>query len=385
MANQVLIVTALAGFVRSFLNNDITILQSMGYDVHCAANKMHPGADGIEEYFIEKHIIFHQIDFSSNKPISMASWRAWRQLRELINNNSFRMVHSHTPIVGVLSRLLCAKKRKSGTKVVYTTHGFYFHKKSGKKSWIIYFTIERYMSKFTDIIITINMEDFKNAKRMYCSDVRRINGVGVDISRFTNIVIDKELYRKTIGVNKNDTMILAIGELSLRKNHQIVIKALGKLKQKNIVFVICGNEMSDSHTTNIIKALTDEYSVKTILLGLRKDIPQICHCADIGIISSTREGLGLAGIEMLASGLPVVASNVHGILDYMHDGENGFLCSPYDENEFAEGISKLLDSKIREKMRPYCIESVRLFDRKVAFLQMEEIYRDIIPDVGENS
>lgn len=376
---KVLIVTALAGFIRSFLENDILILQKKGYEVHCAANKYHPGAEDIEIYFDKLGVYFHQVDFSSNKPISRKTIESYFQIKILRKQYAFALVHCHTPIAGAVARLAFRKNRTKGTKVIYTTHGFYFHKNSNKKSWLIFRTVEDMMSRLSDMIITINHEDYENAKKMHCKNVKYINGVGVDTERFIQCKTNKT-YRENIGVKQDEVMILAIGELSNRKNHQIVIRALGKLRLKNIVFVICGNAMTSEATTEQLKHLAVENNVKLLLLGLRKDIPQVCRCADIGVISSTREGLGLAGIEMLASELPLVASATHGILDYMEDGKNGYLANPYNEDEFALGIKKLLDSNIRQAMKPACVAMARKFDKAISLQQMEAIYDEIFEE-----
>lgn len=374
---KVLITTALAGFIRSFLKNDIDILQKMGYEVHCAANKNHPGANDIDKFFKENNIIFHQIDFSSNKPISKQTIIAYNQLKKLRNKYDFNIVHCHTPISGAITRIVFKNSRKNGTKVIYTTHGFYFHKSSSKKTWIVYRNIEDIMSRLSDMIITINNEDFENAKQMHCDKVKHINGVGVDTQRFISCNINRNDYRKSIGVSKNEFMILAIGELSSRKNHKVIIKALGTLNMPNAVFVICGNAMTEEATTEELKKLASENNVKLLLLGLRNDIPEIVKCADIGVISSTREGLGLAGIEMLSGGLPLVSSNVHGIMDYMIDGSTGYVCNPYNYYEFAEGIRKLTNDELRLQMKNKCINSAKKFDKLISYNQLQNIYYEI--------
>ncbi|MDM0760180.1 glycosyltransferase [Clostridium perfringens] len=378
MKKKVLVITALAGFFRSFLTNDIKILQNMGYEVHCAANVFHPGSEGMNEYFKQNNIIFHQVDFSSNKPFSKQTFLAYKQLKNLINNDYFDVVHCHTPIVSVLGRWCCRKLRKEGMRVIYTTHGFYFHQGSSRNSWIIFHSIEKFMSRFCDAIITINCEDYENAKKMHCKNVFHINGVGVDTNRFANVNINREEYRKSIGISNNEIVVLSIGELSERKNQKVVIEAIGNLNNSNIVLVHCGNAMNSEATTKQLIDLAKRKNVKLILLGLRKDIPEICKCADIGTISSTREGLGLAGIEMLASGLPLVGSKVHGILDYVINEVNGFLANPYDANEFTEGIRKLLDKNTHEKLSSACYKSILKFDIKNSYAQMEKIYKYLL-------
>lgn len=372
---KALIVTALAGFVRSFLTHDIKILQDMGYEVYCAANKNHPGSDNIDEYFFENNVKFIQVDFSSNKPISKETIVAYKQLKNIIKSIDFDVVHCHTPIAGAITRLVCKRKRKNGLKVIYTTHGFYFHKGSSKKTWIVFGRVEKFLSSFSDAIITINNEDFENAKKMYCKNVYHINGVGVDLEKFRNVTLDRNKYRKKIGVDQTDIMVLAIGELSKRKNQKVVLEALANINNPKFIFVHCGNAMNKSATTEELLNYAKENNIRIKLLGLRKDIPEICYCADVGTISSTREGLGLAGIEMIASGLPIVASNVHGILDYVQDGINGYLASPYSYSEFAEGINKVLNSKFD---RDEVSNSVNKFDKKISFEQMRKIYQEIL-------
>ena len=375
---KALIVTAFARFVKSFLTNDIKILQDMGYEVHCAANIHHAGAECMNDYFADMGVIFHQIDFSSNKPISKETIVSYLEMKKIIKENYFDVIHVHTPIAGAITRYACRNQRKRGTTVIYTTHGFYFHKYSSKKTWLIFHTIEDFMSRYTDAMITINHEDYNNAKIMHCSKVYYIPGVGVDTKRYTDIVINRNDYRKKMGIGKDDLLILAVGELSNRKNHQIIIKALSELKIQNAVFMICGNAMTSANTKDKLEEMAKESKVDLRLMGLRDDIPQICKCADIGVMPSTREGLGLSGIEMLAAGIPVVASNVHGIVDYIIDGEDGYLCAPDDAHAFAQAILKLRNEEKRKSMVDKCINIAKKFDKKYSYKKMRDIYEELL-------
>lgn len=375
---KALIITALGGFFRSFLTNDIRTLQSMGYEVICAANNNHPGSEGLPEYYQSLNVRSVQIDFSSNKPLSKETLIAYKQIKSLLREEQFELIHCHTAIPGVICRWLARGQRRIGCKVVYTTHGFYFHNGSGWKSWLIYRTVENLMSFFGDAIITINHEDFANAKKMHSPKVFYINGVGVDTSRFTDVEINRNEYRKSIGVEKDDIVVLAVGELSRRKNHKVVVEAISKIGDPNLVMVHCGNAMNGDATTEELKVLIERLGVRVNFLGLRKDIPEICQCADIGTISSTREGLGLAGIEMLASGLPVVGSRTHGILDYIKDGEDGFLANPYSVEEFASGIQKLMDSVERKTLGERGVKIAKCFDISLSREQMKKIYSELL-------
>lgn len=380
MGKKALIVAALAGFIGGFLTNDIKILQEMGYEVHCAGNAKNKDKNENEKFFISLGTIFHQVDFSSKTPFSKESYCAFKQLKTLITEEKFDLIHCHTPIAGVITRIavLPYRKRMADTTVIYTSHGFYFHKGSSKKTWLVYYTIEKIMSLFCDAIITINNEDYLTAKKMFCKKVYHINGVGCDTAKYRDACVDRIAYRKSLGVMPDQILILDIGELSIRKNHKVVIDAIAKLKNVNIVLLICGKAISGQGIYDSLKKTAEDKGVNVIFAGHRLDIPEICKCADFGVLASTREGLGMAGIEMMSAGLPLVTSNVHGIKDYMKDKETGFMCEPCDVDAFAAGIEKLCDPTMRNKMKSKCVESAKQFDMSISRRQMRAIYNELL-------
>ena len=242
---------------------------------------------------------------------------------------------------------------------------------------MLYYPIEKHLSKDCDYLVTINKEDFERAKTFSCKNVRYIPGVGVDIKRIQNCVIDKELYKESIGVPKDRIMILSVGELIDRKNHSVIIKALGKIKNDSIYYVICGKGPLREKLEKL--AYQKGISNNIIFLGFRTDIPELCNAADVSAFPSKIEGLGLAGIEAMAAGVPLVSSDVHGILDYVINGETGFACNPNDVDAFAKAISVLANnSELRDKMKPHCIKAVEPFDKKNALNEMWKIYKEIL-------
>ena len=289
---RALIVAATGGFLNGFLIPDMKLLQEMGYEVHCAANGNSVSTFVPEERFASIGVAFHQIDFSSTSPISKESLTAYKQYKELLNKYEFDFVHVHTPIPGAIVRMATRRKRKRGCVVVYTTHGLTFPKGSSLKTKIVYGGVEWICSWMTDGIITINWEDYAQMKKMGCKNVYHINGVGVDTSRYHECQIDRETYRKSLGLSENDIAILEVGELSTRKNHKVIIDALEKLADQRYVFLICGKAMSNLGTYDFLKKYAEEKNVRVIFLGFRKDIPEINRCADIAVLPSLREGLG---------------------------------------------------------------------------------------------
>ena len=233
---RALIVAATGGFLNGFLIPDMKLLQEMGYEVHCAANGNSVSTFVPEERFASIGVTFHQIDFSSTSPISKESLTAYKQYKELLNRYHFDFVHVHTPIPGAIVRMATRRKRKRGCVVVYTTHGLTFPKGSSLKTKIVYGSVEWFCSWMTDGIITINWEDYAQMKKMRCKNVYHINGVGVDTSRYHECQIDRETYRKSLGLSENDIAILEVGELSTRKNHKVIIDALENLRIRDMFF-----------------------------------------------------------------------------------------------------------------------------------------------------
>lgn len=376
---KALIITSTAGFAKGFLLHDMELLQQKGYEVHCAASAKNITTFDAEQLFPSLGVTFHQIDFISRSPLNKENLRAAKQVRELLYTVGFDFVHCHTPVVGAIVRIVgaplwLAKK----TKIAYTTHGLAFHKKGKRKDKIIYGGIEWLCGKLCDAVITINQEDFSVMKKMKSKNVFRINGIGADVKKYSDCEINRSEYRKNLGVSDDEIMVLSVGELSARKNHQIIIKALAELNDGKYVFVLCGKVMEGKGTYNELLNLTEQLGVRTIFLGFRQDIPQITNCADIAVLPSLREGLGMAGIEALASGVPVIGSAVQGIKDYVIDGETGFLCDPQDHVQIANRIKELSDNRIRMHMRPYCIKKAAEFSTTVSYAQMHDIYHEIV-------
>lgn len=380
---KVLVVASVISFIEWFNKENIRFLkEDLGCEVHIACNfeYMHDTDEERTESYIKKlkddGIILHHIDFARS-PLKPQNMSAYKELKNIINENNFDLIHCHTPAASMITRLAARKARKKGCCVMYSCHGFHFHNASPKLNWIIYYPIERFLSRFCDYIVTINTEDFNRAKTFHAKNVRHIPGVGVDVNCIKSTIVDKEEYKKSLGIPSGSLMLLSLGELIERKNHQVIIKALGELKRDDIYYVICGK----GPLLEELKALSKDCGIadKVVFLGFRTDIPELCCAADISAFPSRIEGLGLAGIEAMAAGVPLVSSNVHGILDYVKDGVTGYACNPNDYKAFAKAIDKLAsDSSLRTEMKDNCIKAAEPFELSNALNVMWDIYREIL-------
>ena len=353
-----------------FFSEVIRMLQLQGHVVELACNLEKQLSDKV----LALGCVAHHLPFSRS-PLCQDNLKAYIQLKELLQKQQYDLVHTHTPNASVCARLAARKLRKSQLKVIYTAHGFHFYKGAPLKNWLLFYPIEWICARWTDVLITINKEDYACAeKHMHAKRVEYVPGVGIDFDRFENLKIDKSLKKIELGVTKETFILVSVGEINKNKNHEVVIRAIASLKKDNIHYIICGVGPLERHLKNLSKELGIESQVH--LLGYRKDIPEICTVSDVFLFPSKREGLGLAALEAMATGLPIITSNMHGIVDYSVNGETGYTCSPSDITLFARHINCLYaDAQLRKKMGINNIGIAKKYDIGNVLSIMDNIYR----------
>ncbi|MFP4979266.1 glycosyltransferase family 4 protein [Paenibacillus sp. CN-4] len=369
MKRKVLFCATVDYHIKAFHLPYLEWFQDQGWEVHVVAN----GDINIKHCDKKFNIPI------SRSPLGKSNIKAYKELVKIVDENNYSIIHCHTPMGGVLARLAARRSRKTiGTKVFYTAHGFHFFKGAPLINWLMYFPIELIFSKYTDVLITINNEDYLRAKSYFKSKkVMYVPGVGIDTGKFKNVEIEKENVLKKLGVQNKKLLLLSVGELNANKNHEVVLKALKLLNDSEIHYVICGEGRLKDYLVALIKELGLQEQVH--LLGFRKDIPDICLISDIFIFPSKREGLGLAALEAMAAGLPIVTSNVHGIVDYSINGITGYSTNPKNVEGFANAIKLLAtDSKLRNEMGHNNKERVEKYSLENVLNEMKTLYKDVI-------
>lgn len=366
---KILYVTTISLTMNSFFKPHVEMLVNEGNCVDIACNcKELP----LDELYSRLGCKAFQIDFS-RAPLSADNVKAYGQLKRLIENSDYDVVHCHTPNASVITRLVCRKfRKKTGLKVFYTAHGFHFYKGAPKLNWLVFYPIEKYCSRFTDKLITINQEDYALAKNKFkAKETYYVPGVGIDLSRFENVQVDKKVKKQEIGVPDDAFLLLSVGELNENKNHQIIIKALAKTKNPNIHYAIAGVGDQKDHLLELAEKLG--ISGQVHLLGYRKDVPELNHSADVFCFPSIREGLGLAAVEAMACKVPVIAAENRGTRDVVNNGITGVLCSYENEAEFANAIERFIEKPVeRIQMGEKAHSSI---DRFMVSSIIDEMYK----------
>jgi glycosyltransferase EpsD len=301
----------------------------------------------------------------------------YRQIKELINNHDYSLIHCHTAIGGVIARLAAKKKRKTGTRVIYSAHGFHFYKGSPLKYWLLYYPVERRLSRYTDALITLNNEDFLLAMRnMRAKKTYYMPGVGIETKKFSQTDADRDSKRRELSIPADATVIISIGELSKRKNHRAALKALGKIKSDNWYYIICGIGDLNEYLVKLCQKLGIDKRV--LFLGYRTDTAELLHIADIFLFPSLQEGLPVALMEAMAAGLPCVASRIRGNVDLLEADKGGFLCGAKDIDEYSRALDELLkNSELRKDLGEYNKNAVQSFDLATVMEKTKEIYSTV--------
>lgn len=321
---------------------------------------------------------FYNIPFERN-PLRFANLKAYKEVKKLIDKEQYDIIHCHTPVGGVVARVAAVKSRRAGkTKVAYTAHGFHFYSGASLINWLLFYPIEWLLARQTDLLVTMNSEDYGRAKKFKAKKVASVNGVGLDLNRFVPIdEEEKTKIREKLHLSSEDIFAITVGNLIKRKNQTTLIEAIGKLKNSHLHLFICGDGQCLDELK--VKAKKMGISKQVHFLGFRKDVEKLCGAADMFLFASYQEGLPVAVMEAMACGLPIVASKIRGNIDLIDDGKGGYLVHPPNAEEFAKAIEAvLMNRKKWQQMRTYNLKKIREYSKEKVMKQMAELYEALM-------
>ena len=372
MKKVLFVATVVKTHIMEFHIPYLKMFKEMGWETAVAArNDYENPSDCVIPYCDT----YYNIPFERN-PLKPGNFTAYQSLKKVIDEGEYDIIHCHTPVGAMLTRLAAKQARKRGTKVFYTAHGFHFYKGAPAVNWLLYYPVEKWLSRYTDVLITINKEDYERAKTFKAGKVCYVPGVGIDLKKFNVGYVDKNEKREEIGVRADDFVLLSVGELIPRKNHEVVIQAMSVLKQENklthLEYVICGRGTYESD----LKKLAEELGVADHIhfLGYRTDIAEICNCSDLFVFMSHQEGLPVALMEAMACGLPAVCSNIRGNTDLIEDKKTGLIADNSPE-KVAKAIETMRENEtLREQVASAALQKIKQFDLSSVEDEMTKIY-----------
>lgn len=351
----------------------LAMLQDMGWETAVASRNDY---ENPEDCVIPHCDAFYDIPFE-RLPWKKDNLKAYRMLKKLINEGDYDLIHCHTPVGAMLCRLAAMGARRRGTKVYYTAHGFHFFKGAPLVNWLVYFPAEWLLAPLTDLLITINREDYARAKKcLYAKQIAYVPGVGIDAQRFRLPDGTREAKRQELGYGNEDFLILTVAEMTANKNHITVLKALAELKDreefKRIHYLICGR----GEQRAALEEQTEQLGLRDHVqfLGYRTDAPELYACCDLFAFMPYREGLSVALTEAMSSGMAVVCTKIRGNTDLIDDGVSGLFCEN-NAKALAKTILELIaDEPRRRALGRGAAEKALLFDKSNVHTRMEELY-----------
>lgn len=375
MSKKVLFAANLESFFTKFLIPQLKMFKEKGYEVTIAAK-----LEGLDIPYCDKKI---DINFarSLNPKQNIESYK---QMKKVFMNEHYDVVSCHTPMGGAITRLAYKNCKVKNTKMVYMAHGFHFYKGAPLFNWLVYYPIEKYLAKYTDDLITINLEDYERAKKKFKTNVHYVKGIGLDTNKFDFTFSEKDRvdYRKSLGLMSNDFVMIYPAELLPRKRQMWLLKALQPLLKKHAEFKVLlpGKDSMNSECQKFAQQLGVEKQV--MFLGFRQDVPQLIKLSNLAVSTSKQEGLPVNVMEAMYCGLPVVATDCRGNRDLIETEKNGYIVDAKDSGAFChkiEYVSKLSDKQI-EKMTKISEKIVKQYLLDEVVVEISKIY-----DLGEKN
>ena len=362
MAERILI-TCTDSMMKQFLEPHVRFLAENGYEVEIACSEVLNRMDEVRQD-LGNLVKIHQLHLKRS-PLALTNIRGYREVKQIVNDGQYSLIWTNEPVMGVVTRLAARKARSQGTKVLYMVHGFHFYTGAPLLNWLLFWPVEHVMASKADCICTINHEDYARAKQMRTRKTAYIHGVGIDTDRLNQGENPTDL-RKELNLPQDAFLVLSVGELNGNKNQEIIIRAVARIRDANVHYILCGK----GDRLQQLQALAAELTVsdRVHFLGYRKNIADICRQCDLFALPSRREGLPVAAMEAMYCGLPLVNSGIRGLTDITEDGVSGYVCGTDDAGCYADRIQKLrnnpetgkrMGEKNRETVEAFTIEKTR--------------------------
>lgn len=307
-------------------------LQSRGHTVHPVVPG---GREGwLLTRFEERGIVWHPYDLRRPVDPGMPK-RTARLLRDL----HVDVVHSHEFTMAVYG---AAAARRAGVPHVVTMHG---NEKTTEK-WQRRMAL-RWALGQSDHAIAVS----RDTRRHLESTLRLAPGsVGVVLNGIPEQRGDRDRVRRELGVEAGELLVLAVGSLTPRKGHAVLIRALASVAEAfswKLAIAGRGPERDALEAAALSAGLTDRIH----LLGPRNDVADLQAAADIFVMPSLWEGLPLALLEAMFAGNAIIASGISGIPEAIEDGVEGLLCEPGDVDGLAARLTLLMDdAQLRQRI-----------------------------------
>lgn len=338
-----ILVTSTDSMMIQFLMPHVKNLIQEGHQVDIACSVVKGRMEEIKAVLPE-NVNIYTVNLARS-PLKLSNFKGLKQLKGIIANGDYDLIWTNEPVMGVMTRLAAKKHRKKGLKVLYMAHGFHFFKGAPKKNWMIFYPIEKFMARYTDVLVTITKEDYEFAQRKFHTVVKHIHGIGVNAQKYLSVRQEEneKFLKEQNYVNRY--VILCTGELNRNKNQITVIKAIQQvvMVHPEVLLLFAGIGDSKKELENYVLENSLEKNVS--FLGYRNDLEKFVNACNLSVSASYREGLPLNIMEAMLCSKPVIASNNRGHRELIIDGESGYILEPDDIQAFSKKIIYLIENE----------------------------------------
>ena len=377
---KVLQLAAVDTTVKKLLLPLINRLIQEGYEVHIACS---PG--GYLQELREEGYMTHPISIARRiSPLSNLT--SLCRLYRLMRRERFDIVHVHTPVAAALGRV--AAKFARVPIIIYTAHGFYFHELMSLWRRRLIIWVEKFLGKCcTDMLFTQSAEDLQTAihEKIITPDSAIWISNGVDLRVF-NILTKRDL-REELGLRFKDKVVGFIGRLVREKGIEDLLEAMGQVAKEipEVKLLVVGDTLEsdrDRQATERLYQLIQRNNLEDRIkfTGFREDIPELLSIMDLFVLPSYREGMPRTILEAMATGKPVVATNIRGCREEVVDGVTGLLVPVKDPEALAQAIVKVLsDGKLAQQMGQAGRKRVeKEFDERLVLERQLKVYKQLV-------
>lgn len=375
---RLLQITTVPVTLRSFILPFASHFRQLGWRIDAAARKV---TDSVECRTLFDQVF--DIDWSRN-PLAWGNMtRAMYQIRTLVRREKYDIVHVHTPIAAFITRLaLRSLKGRDKPVVIYTAHGFHFHKGGRLLSNLAFLFLEKLAGRWTDYLVVINREDEAAARRYRIVPPERLRympGIGIDLNQYAAERVSREdikRVREELKLEEGQKLFLMVAAFDPGKRHKDAVEALALLRRKEVVLAFAGEGPLRPRIEKLAQSVGVAEQVR--FLGFRKDIPALMRASVATVLTSEREGLPRAVMESMALGVPVIGADARGTRDLLESGA-GIVVPVGNVLALAEAMQYLINQpEEADRMGKHGLEAIRAYDLANILRLHMELYDEVL-------
>lgn len=375
MPMKILYIATVQSHICQFHKPIMRLMHEKGAEVHVAACDNLVQKNGLKMEYADK--VF-DVPFDRS-PKSLRNIKAYRQLKKIIDENSYDLIHCNTPVGGVIARLASRRARKYGAKLIYTAHGFHFYKGAPRFNWLVYYPVEKALARLTDAIITITHEDYELARKKFSTNVYFSHGVGANGEKYMPVDTETALeLRREMGIGQDEFVILCTGELLKNKNQRTAILAVHEARKKHsdIRLLLAGNGSERAALESLIDELGERKSIE--LIGYRIDLERYVGACDMVMSCSFREGLPLNIAEAMLMKKAALVSDNRGHRELVENGKTGYIVGSGDVGAFADRLELMHDDRaLLSAMGDEAYKRSALYAAENVVKEIEKVYDEV--------